>query len=77
MLYDTSETEENIKIATMKAIANAVSEFKIDFTDENNFLKKLLKKVQKIWILTMQKRKQFKDKSVGLYECVKYIKDFI
>jgi hypothetical protein len=77
---DTSETEENIKIATMKAIANVISESsgKLDFTDENNFLKKVIEKsAENMNINDAETKNSLKDKSVGLYECVKYIKDTV
>jgi len=73
----TSETEENIKIATMKAIANVISESsgKLDFTDENNFLKKIIEKsAENMNINDAETKNSLKDKSSGLSECVKYIK---
>ena len=77
---DTSETEENIKIATMKAIANVISESsgKLDFTDENNFLKKVIEKsAENMNINDAETKNSLKDKSGGLSECVKYIKDTV
>jgi len=76
----TSETEENIKIATMKAIANVISESsgKLDFTDENNFLKKIIEKsAENMNINDAETKNSLKDKSGGLSECVKYIKDTV
>tara|TARA_B100001094_G_scaffold43533_1_gene38295 strand:- start:9229 stop:12339 length:3111 start_codon:yes stop_codon:yes gene_type:complete len=75
----TSETEENIKIATMKAIANVISESsgKLDFTDENNFLKKIIEKSAENMNIDDATKNNLKDQSIGLSECIKYIKNTV